>query len=305
LQDVIKRGLFVAVDGHVVTLDARLFLAVEDAEPHSGFRRDYTAARVGQRNMSHLQHRYGVLLLRGARCALAKDESGKLSIPMAEPSGTESKHQTAKSAFRHACRVSVEELAFLSDVPPAVAYSASGEKTTAAMGRDATQAAPPSLVLTVFAATATSSPPEDSGGCCGDCGPVDIEDKYDWYSFEEALRGLSSESERVCLFHVISRKTIPVFPTVVAHPTAPSWTAFNFILRKPVSVSFFSKERASSTAPSLRFRFVWHPLIWNASVKIVSFTTLKNIRDCDKKTLPPWPTTVVQPIKPSFRHLQR
>lgn len=201
-REVMMRGSIVSVVGRMVPLNGHLFLAVESATSSSEFRKDYTAVRIGQRNMSQRQHRCGVLVLRGSKCALARDEKGNLSIPAGEPCGSESKHQTAKSAFRHACRVSVEELAFLSDVPPAVAYSASGEKTTAAMGRDATQAAPPSLVLTVFAATATSSPPEDSGGCCGDCGPVDIEDKYDWYSFEEALRGLSSESERVCLMKV-------------------------------------------------------------------------------------------------------
>mmetsp|Transcript_60697 Transcript_60697/g.172534 ORF Transcript_60697/g.172534 Transcript_60697/m.172534 type:complete len:570 (-) Transcript_60697:47-1756(-) len=180
LQANVFHGAMLSVDGHTIALAGRLFLLVNRAEP-AKLREGYGSARTGQRNCSQRVHRYSCLVLRGSKCLLTRD-GDKARLPMVEPAGFETQRQAATRAIREACRINAEEVAMLHDVPPAIAYDTSDPKEVS--------------VLTVFAAVATSAPP-DVG--CG-CEPVrDEGDLYDWYSFDEATWVLRTTLEISCL----------------------------------------------------------------------------------------------------------
>jgi hypothetical protein len=180
-REVAGRGCIVAVSGQMISLEGRSVLMVEQAEPHNRLQRGYSSVRMGQRNVSERRHEYGCLIFRGSKCMLPR-EGEFLQIPSTAPRANESQQQAATRAVSERCSIYPEEFALLHDVPPAVVYL-----------RDVSGP----IVLTVFAATATSDAPKDGG--CGGCNEAVESDKYDWYDFEQAFSFLKTKEERACV----------------------------------------------------------------------------------------------------------
>eukprot|EP00929_Paragymnodinium_shiwhaense_P055026 TRINITY_DN27598_c0_g3_i1.p1 TRINITY_DN27598_c0_g3~~TRINITY_DN27598_c0_g3_i1.p1 ORF type:complete len:1005 (+),score=243.55 TRINITY_DN27598_c0_g3_i1:182-3196(+) len=178
-QSKMGKGHSVALDGRVLTADSHLYITVDNAVSHGGLREGYTAARIGQRNVSQHRRRYGCLLLRGNRCVLGRLRNNKMVIPSVEAKIYETSEQAATRAIAEACDIYQEEFALLRDVAPAVVY-------------DMSDADAPPCVVTIFAALAVNPPPAD----VDEEESEDEEDLYDWYSYEKALSRLQTSFER-------------------------------------------------------------------------------------------------------------
>lgn len=176
LQASVPRGRTVSVDGRMVSSEGRLYVVAERVEQHAGLREGYEPVRVGQRSASEWPRRYGCVVLRGAKCVLARSD-GHLHLPMCEAGAHETAEQAATRAVTEACDIHPEELAILRDVAPAIVYDVTG---------------PTPVVVTVFAALATNPPPAG----LGDDESEDEDDLYDWFTFEQASRRLQSDHER-------------------------------------------------------------------------------------------------------------
>mmetsp|Transcript_83989 Transcript_83989/g.246323 ORF Transcript_83989/g.246323 Transcript_83989/m.246323 type:complete len:213 (+) Transcript_83989:506-1144(+) len=113
------------------------------------------------------------------------------------------------------------------------------------------------------------------------------------------------------LSYTSSRKTVPWFPMVVTHPTAPSDLALHFIRISPELSSFLAHSRTSTTSPSFSFLVVTFslrvlsfdelPSSSKDSVMIVSLTTLNWFPLSSRKTVPWFPSKVIQPSRSSFK----
>jgi len=192
-QAEVTRGCILAVNGRVVSLQGRIVLLVEQARPHTKLQRGYSSVRMGQRNVSERVHRYGILVMRGSKCILARS-SNFARIPVTEPRAYESRQQAATRAITESCKIYSEEIALVHDVPPAIAYL------------PAVDGGGP-VVLTVYVALATSEDHQSTGGSgCGCDEPLDTEKEqlYDYYDFEQALAFVSTAAERACMLTLTS-----------------------------------------------------------------------------------------------------
>lgn len=178
-RGVMAQGRCVSVDGRVTSVEGRLFVIVDKAAAAAGFREGYGAAKAGLRNASEARRLYGLLLVRGSKCVLARRTEGNIvSLPVAETKAGETAEQAATRATCEACDIYPDEFAILRDVAPAVVYDT----------RDG--GAP--VVITVFAALATSPPPPGSE----EDDSEDEEDLYDWFRYEKAVARVETVHER-------------------------------------------------------------------------------------------------------------
>jgi len=211
LQASLVRNRLVSVTGRVVAADGRVFLLGERAEPHSGFREGYEAVRIGQRNYSQNARRYGCLVLRGFKCVLARCD-GTMLLPTSEAKTHETPEQTATRAVAEACDIHQEEVALQRDVAPVTVYDTADPENP--------------LVVTIFAALATSPPPPGYH----DDESEDDEDFYDWFSYEQALRRASLDHERAAIKALSESMTraiaagvlVPDFNYTFGPPASPS-----------------------------------------------------------------------------------
>eukprot|EP00928_Gymnodinium_smaydae_P013184 TRINITY_DN14819_c0_g1_i1.p1 TRINITY_DN14819_c0_g1~~TRINITY_DN14819_c0_g1_i1.p1 ORF type:complete len:1021 (+),score=251.56 TRINITY_DN14819_c0_g1_i1:43-3063(+) len=204
------RGRVVSVAGRVLTAEGRLYLMLDRAVQHAGLREGYNPVRAGQRNASERVRRYGCMVLRGARCVLARLD-GLMSLPMAGANERETAEQAATRAVAEACDIHQEEIALLRDVAPAIMYEDDS-------------------ITTVFAALATNPPPADAG----DEESEDEDDLYDWYTFDHAMRKLGPASQQAAAVAVLTRNVSAAIEAGVVLPDYPC--------------SFGPKQQAASTA---------------------------------------------------------
>lgn len=181
LKGVVARGQVVEVSGKITTNGGCLRMNCDSAIPRpGGLREGYSAARIGQRNMSQHRRRVGCILMRGGRCVLVRGDTSakakRLTLPSTHASTYETEEQAAVRSVAQGCDIYTEEVALLRDVAPAIVYETSGEVTT---------------VYKFFPALATSPPPagyeEES---------EDEDDLYDWFGYEQVLQRLSSSAEK-------------------------------------------------------------------------------------------------------------
>eukprot|EP00927_Polykrikos_kofoidii_P022732 TRINITY_DN2113_c0_g2_i2.p1 TRINITY_DN2113_c0_g2~~TRINITY_DN2113_c0_g2_i2.p1 ORF type:complete len:1063 (+),score=184.56 TRINITY_DN2113_c0_g2_i2:139-3327(+) len=183
LQSIVARGRVVGVTGRVLSADGSLYVLADAAVPHSaGLREGYEPVRLGYHNSSECLRRYGCLVLRGGRCVLARREGQKMFVPAGEAQAYETAEQAAVRAVAEACDIHQEEIALLRDVAPAVVY-----EPIPGLSKP--------VVVTIFAALATSPPPAGAE----DDESEDEDDLYDWYSYEKAVKRLGSHFERESL----------------------------------------------------------------------------------------------------------
>ena len=107
-----------------------------------------------------------------------------MRLPQARPRARETSEGAALAAVCEQCDIEPEELHFNRDVPPVVYYSTlpSGEVQ----------------VVTLYVAFATFPPPPD-GYQDDESGEEDEDDLYDWFTFEQAVAALGTDSEREAL----------------------------------------------------------------------------------------------------------
>lgn len=209
-QEEVTRGCIVAVDGRVVSLQGRIVLLVEQARPHPKLQRGYNSVRMGMRNVSERVHRYGVLVVRGNKCMLARSCSSttvSAYIPVTEPKGYETRQQAATRAITEACNIYSEEFCLVNDVPPAVAYVPVDGNP---------------VVLTIFAAFTTGEQSTGDGGGCGCDENIDDEKEelYDYFDFEQALVFVGTPAERTCMLTLTSALAGAVDAGIVVRSSA-------------------------------------------------------------------------------------
>lgn len=129
---------------------------------------------------------YGILLIRGSKCLLARSIEKKkrwngLCIPHAPASIEETGIGAATRALCDTCDLDPDQFYVTQDVAPAVFYKQHDSK--------------PTEVVTVYPAFTNDGPPPDAP-------PDDFQedededDMYDWFLYDYAVAGLASQEER-------------------------------------------------------------------------------------------------------------
>jgi G3E family GTPase len=125
---------------------------------------------------------------------LARREGGRLFIPTTEAREQESATKAATRAVAEACDIFEEEVALLDHVAAAIVY-------------DVSEPGDP-VVVTIFAALATGTPPPDEES-------EDEDDAYDWFKFEQATSRLDAPEQRAAVQTIASNFTMAMAAGVV------------------------------------------------------------------------------------------